>query len=63
MAARFATVTEEEIRQMNVEATPANFSKASSETFQLQRTITSISDHIRKSFPKISEHFRRFSEN
>ena len=37
-----------------------DFSKASSETFQLPRTITNISDHIRKSFPKISEHFPRF---
>ena len=37
-----------------------DFSKASSEAFQLLRTITNIFDHIRKSFPKISEHFRRF---
>ena len=37
-----------------------DFSKASSETFQLLRTITNIPDQIRKSFPKISEHFGRF---
>ena len=40
-----------------------DFSKASSETFQLLRAITTISDHIQKPFPKISEHFRRFLEN
>ena len=34
-----------------------------SQIFQLLRTITNISDHIRKSFPKIYEHFRRFPEN
>ena len=33
-----------------------DFSKASSETIQPLRTITNISDHIRKSFPRISEH-------
>ena len=37
-----------------------DLSKDSSETFQLLQTITNISDHIRKSFPKISEHLRRF---
>ena len=37
-----------------------DFSKATSETFQLLRTITNISNHIRKSFLKISKHFRRF---
>ena len=39
-----------------------DFSKASSETFQLLRTITDISDHIRKLFPKIYEHFQRFTK-
>ena len=34
-----------------------DFPKASSETFQLLRAITNISDHIRKSFPKISKDF------
>ena len=37
-----------------------DFSKASSKTFQLLRTITNISNHIWKSFPKISEHLQRF---
>ena len=36
-----------------------DFSKACSETCQLLRTITSISDHIRKLFPKIFEHFKK----
>ena len=33
-----------------------DFSKANSETIQPLRTITNISDHIRKLFPRISEH-------
>ena len=36
-----------------------DFSKATSETLQLLRTTTNISDHVRK----FSEDFRRFSEN
>ena len=55
MAARFATVTEEEIRQMNVEATPANFSKSE------LRNLSTPANHYEHfwSHPEIvSEDFR-----